>query len=77
MGAYHVALLGAIAVGIEEDIISIDAIKTLVIPYIDEFFSSNDPVLNAAMHLQIHVSERLLLENQRGKDIQPQSSAVH
>lgn len=70
VNAYHVALLGAIAVGIEEDIISIDAIKTLVIPYISDFFSSNDPVLNAAMHLQIHASERLLLDNQRGTDTQ-------
>lgn len=77
LSAYHVELLGAIAAGIEEDIISIDAIKTLVIPYISDFFSSNEPVLNAAMHLQIYASERLLLDNQRGKNTQAQSNVVH
>ena len=74
--AYHVELLRAIAAGIEENDISTDAIKTLVIPRINDFcISSNESVLNATMHLQIYASERLQLDNQRGKNITTDNSA--
>ncbi|KAI7877924.1 hypothetical protein K492DRAFT_171317, partial [Lichtheimia hyalospora FSU 10163] len=63
--AYHVELLRAIAAGVEENIISIDAIKTLVIPRINDFcILSNESVLNATMYLQLYASERLQLDNQ-------------
>lgn len=66
--AYHIELLGAIAAGIKEGNISTNAIKSLVLPYIDGFLiSSNESVLGASMHLQIYASERLLVEDQQGK----------